>query len=152
MKFRRNVKQEKVFKKTSILLSIFNIAFLIIFFVTQNPAFVRLFAAGIFTSLPIFYLIYSIRRDYIEFKNDKIVLINHIASNIEINISDIETVLIPSQKALMSKLKDNEIFLMQTSGYNPISYTPDIEKFILKHLDIQIVYYDNYNEIFNNKK
>ena len=152
MKFRRNIKQEKVFKKAGISLLLFSTAFLIIYFVTQNTAFIRLFATGIFTSILVFYLVYTEKRAYIEFQKDKIVFINHIASNIEINISDIEAIIMPSVKALKSTWKDNDILFKQSSGYNPVSYTPDIEKFILRNLDIPIIYYDNYNDAINIKK
>ena len=152
MKFRRNTKQEKMFKKVALLSLLFSVAFLIIYFVTQNTAFIRLFATGIFTSIVVFYLVYTEKRAYIEFQKDKIVFINHIASNIEISISDIEAIIMPSEKALKSKLKDNDILFKQSSGYNPVSYTPDIEKFILEHLDIPIIYYDNYNDAIKMKQ
>ena len=152
MKFRRNTKQEKMFKKVALLSLLFSVAFLIVYFVTQNTDFIRLFAAGIFTSIVVFSLVYTEKRAYIEFQKDKIVFINHIASNIEISISDIEAIIMPSEKALKSKLKDTDILFKQSSGYNPVSYTPDIEKFILEYLDIPIIYYDNYNDAIKMKQ
>ena len=152
MKFRRNTKLEKMFRKVAMLSLLFSVAFLIIYFVTQNTDFIRLFAVGIFTSIAVFFLVYTEKRAYIEFQKDKIVFINHIVSNIEISISDIEAIIMPSEKALKSKLKDTDILFKQSSGYNPVSYTPDIEKFILEHLDIPIIYYDNYNDAIKMKQ
>ncbi|MBR2987960.1 MAG: hypothetical protein IKC63_08060 [Clostridia bacterium] len=152
MKFRRNVKQEKTFRTVAIVLLLLSISCLITSLITKSPAFMRLFAFGIPTSLLYCYVAYSQSRAYIEFQNDTIVLVNHIASNIEIHISDIEAVIMPSREALKKKLKDHEIFLKQSSGHHPISYSPDIEAFFLEHFDSKIVYYDHYNEVFNNKK
>ena len=152
MKFRRNLEHEKAFKVMAIFCLLFSIAFLVVYLVTQNPTFLRFLVLGILSFLPCACLVYGTRRDYVEFQKDKIVFINVLGSDVEINISDIEAVMIPSPKALKQKLKDNEIFFKQSSGYHALSYTPEIEKYILEHFDFRIVYYDNYNKVFKSGK
>lgn len=48
-------------------------------------------------------------KSFVEFQEDKIILINGNGMNIVINIDEIEAALIPSPKALKNKMKENAI-------------------------------------------
>ena len=110
MKFRRNLEHEKTFKFAVIFLLLSSAALLIAYLVTQNTTLLRSFVLGIVSSLLCAYSLHSARQSYIEFKKEEIIFVNHIGANITIKISDIEAVIMPSEKALKSKLKDHEIF------------------------------------------
>ena len=85
------------------------------------------------------------KKQFVEFKEDKIILINGNGRDITIDISEIETIMIPSATALQSKIQDNPIILKRREIKNIISYSVEIEEYIKKNLKIDIVYYDKYS-------
>ncbi|MBP3397229.1 MAG: hypothetical protein J6L87_08665 [Clostridia bacterium] len=151
MKFQRNLGDARAFRTAAILFSLFGIAFLIIYLVTRDSVFLRLLAMGAPTSLFCFYLAYSAGRDYVVFQEDKILFSNRFAADFAVNVSDIEAVLVPSQKALRNKWKSNEIIFKRASEYNSVSHTPEIEAYILEHLDVRVIYYDDRSKALRNK-
>jgi len=92
---------------------------------------------------------YSMSNNYIEFQQDKVVFINHIAPSVEINISEIELIMVPSPRALNRTSKENNIIFKRPATTNITSYTPEIEQYIIEHINVRIIYYDNYKNAIN---
>ena len=72
-------------------------------------------------------------------------MINGNGRDITIDISEIETIMIPSATAQQSKIQDNPIIFKRREIKNIISYSVEIEEYIKKNLKIDIVYYDKYS-------
>ena len=111
MKFRRNIKEEKLFHKVALFSLIAEIVLLTIYFITFNEELVRFILVLLFVFPLDFLLVHLLRKSFVEFQEDKIILINGNGINIVININEIEKILIPSSKALESKMKDNAIII-----------------------------------------
>ena len=69
-----------------------------------------------------------------------------IGDYVSININEIEKILIPSSKALKSKMKDNAIIIKRIGVNNIISYNSEIENYIKNNYKIDVEYYDNYTQ------
>lgn len=74
------------------------------------------------------------------------MLINSNGMNIIININEVETIIIPSPKALKNKMKGNDIVLKRATMINIISYNLEKENYIKNNHNIDVVYYDNYTQ------
>ena len=123
MKFRRNVKVEKLFYKVAIGSLVVFIILLVIYLITFNSDILR-FLGSVLVVVPLYFFgSRSLKRDFVEFQEDKIIIINSNARNIEINISEIETIILPSAKALKSKKEDNPIVIKRVNTSNIISYS-----------------------------
>ena len=146
MKFRCNIKEEKLFHKVAIFSLIAEIVLLIIYFITFNEKLVRLILLLLFVFPLYFLLVHLLRKSFVEFQEDKIILINGNGINIVININEIEKILIPSSKALESKMKDNAIIIKRIGVNNIISYNSEIENYIKNNYKIDVEYYDNYTQ------
>ena len=102
MRFRRNHNEEKLFKRIGQLSLLLPILLGVFFFITRDADVLGLFLTCILLP-PFFYFMgYSMSNNYIEFQQDKVVFINHIAPSVEINISEIELIMVPSPRALTS--------------------------------------------------
>ena len=75
-----------------------------------------------------FYISFLLKNSYVEINKDKIVLINHKSNNIEIIVSEIQSILIPSEKSVKSKVKGNPIIIKHKDKQNIISYSVEIEE------------------------
>ena len=148
MKFRRNVKEEKLFYKVAIGSLVVFIILLVIYLITFNSDILR-FLGSVLVVVPLYFFgSRSLKRDFVEFQEDKIIIINSNARNIEINISEIETLILPSAKALKSKKEDNPIVIKRVNTSNIISYSVEIENYIKENLSNYISYYDDYLDTF----
>lgn len=145
MKFRRNVKDEKTFRWVAIGGLVLLAILLVIFVATRDNALLDLIIPAIPISPLCFFISISMRKQFVEFKEDKIVLINGNGRDITIDTSEIETIMIPSAIALKSKIQDNPIILKRREIKNIISYSIEIEEYIKKNLKIDIVYYEKYS-------
>ena len=146
MKFRRNIKEEKLFHKVALFSLIAEIVLLTIYFITFNEELVRFILLLLFVFPLYFLLVHLLRKSFVEFQEDKIILINGNGINIVININEIEKILIPSSKALESKMKDNAIIIKRIGVNNIISYSSEIENYIKNNYKIDVEYYDNYTQ------
>ena len=146
MKFRRNIKEEKLFHKVALFSLIAEIVLLAIYFITFNEEFVRFILLLLFVFPLYFLIVHLLRKSFVEFQEDKIILINGNGINIVININEIERILIPSSKALESKMKDNAIIIKRIGVNNIISYNSEIENYIKNNYKIDVEYYDNYTQ------
>ena len=144
MKFRRNIKEEKLFHKVALFSLIAEIVLLAIYFITFNEELVRFILVLLFVFPLYFLIVHLLRKSFVEFQEDKIILINGNGINIVININEIERILIPSSKALESKMKDNAIIIKRVGVDNIISYSLEIESYIKNNYKIDVEYYDNY--------
>ena len=145
MKFRINVKEEKLFRWVAIGGLVLLAILFVIFVTTRDNALLDLIVPAILVPPPFFFLSISMKKQFVEFKEDKIILINGNGRDITIDISEIETIMIPSATALQSKIQDNPIILKRRVIKNIISYSIEIEEYIKKNLKIDIVYYDKYS-------
>ena len=146
MKFRRNIKEEKLFHKVALFSLIAEIVLITIYFITFNEELVRFILVLLFVFPLYFLLVHLLRKSFVEFQEDKIILINGNGINIVININEIEKILIPSSKALESKMKDNAIIIKRIGVNNIISYNSKIENYIKNNYKIDVEYYDNYTQ------
>jgi len=146
VKFRRNIKEEKLFHKVALFSLIAEIVLLTIYFITFNEELVRFILVLLFVFPLYFLLVHLLRKSFVEFQEDKIILINGNGINIVININEIEKILIPSSKALESKMKDNAIIIKRIGVNNIISYNSEIENYIKNNYKIDVEYYDNYTQ------
>ena len=146
MKFRRNIKEENLFHKVALFSLISEIVLLTIYFITFNEELVRFILLLLFVFPLYFLLVHLLRKSFVEFQEDKIILINGNGINIVININEIEKILIPSSKALESKMKDNSIIIKRIGADNIISYSSEIENYIKNNYKIDVEYYDNYTQ------
>ena len=145
MKFRRNVKDEKLFRWVAIGGLVLLAILFVIFVTTRDNALLDLIVPAILIPPLFFFISISMKKQFVEFKEDKIILINGNGRDITIDISEIETIMIPSATALQSKIQDNPIILKRRVIKNIISYSIEIEEYIKKNLKIDIVYYDKYS-------
>lgn len=145
MKFRRNVKDEKLFRWVAIGGLVLLAILFVIFVTTRDNALLDLIVPAILIPPLFFFISISMKKQFVEFKEDKIILINGNGRDITIDISEIETIMIPSATALQSKIQDNPIILKRRVITNIISYSIEIEEYIKKNLKIDIVYYDKYS-------
>ena len=144
MKFRRNVKEEKLFNKVAIGSLVAFVILLIVYLITFNSDLLRLLG-GLLLVFPLYFFITrSLKRDFVEFQENKIIIINSNNMNIEIKLDEVQTIIIPSTKALKSKIKDNPIVIKRANTTNIISYSIEIENYIKENLSTKISYYDNY--------
>ena len=145
MKFRRNVKDEKFSRGVAIGGLVLLAILFVIFVTTRDNALLDLIVPAILVPPPFFFISISMKKQFVEFKEDKIILINGNGRDITIDLSEIETIMIPSATALQSKIQDNPIILKRRVIKNIISYSIEIEEYIKKNLKIDIVYYDKYS-------
>lgn len=146
MKFRRNLKDEKVFKSAAIFFLIIVVVLTLIYIFTQEKVLIRFILGLLLVSPLYFYTSFILKNSYVEINKDKIVLRNHKSNNIEIIVSEIQSILIPSEKALKSKVKDNPIIIKHKDKQNIISYSVEIEEYIKNNLNVNIEYYDKYSK------
>ena len=146
MKFRRNLKDEKVFKSAAIFFLIIVVVLTLIYVFTQEKELIRLILGLLLVSPLKFYISFILKKSYVEINKDKIVLINHKSNNIEIIVSEIQSILIPSEKAVKNKVKDNPIIIKHKDKQNIISYSVEIEEYIKNNLNVNIEYYDKYSK------
>ena len=147
MKFRRNTKDEKTFKIAAIFFLVLFIILLLIYLFTNEVLSIQFGSASALIILLYFYISYTLKNSFIEFKSDQIILINHKSNNIVIELSEINEILIPSQKALKNKFKANNIIIKRKDIHNVISYSKEIEEYIIENLKVNILYYDNYSKV-----
>ena len=145
MKFRRNVKEEKFFRGVAIGGLVLLAILFVIFVTTRDSALLDLIVPAILIPPIFFFISISTKKQFVEFKEDKIILINGNGRDITIDISEIETIMIPSATAQQSKIQDNPIIFKRREIKNIISYSVEIEEYIKKNLKIDIVYYDKYS-------
>jgi hypothetical protein len=150
MKFHRNKKEAKIFRCVALASLTLPAVSIVIFFITKNKDLLSLFLTSALVPPCFFFIAHHLKNNYIEFQNKKIVFINFIAPSVEVPISEIEVILIPSPQALKNKAKDNAVIFKRPSVTNITSYSPEIEKYILDYVDAQIVYYDDYSAAINN--
>lgn len=147
MKFRRNTKDEKTFKIAAIFFLVLFIIFLVIYLFTNEVLSIQFGSVSVLIIPLYFYISYTLKNSFIEFKSDQIILINHKSNNIVIELSEINEILIPSQKALKNKFKANNIIIKRKDIHNVISYSKEIEEYIIENLKVNILYYDNYSKV-----
>ena len=145
MKFRRNVKEEKLFRGVAIGGLVLLAILFIIFVITRDNALLDLIVPTLLIPPLFFFISISTKKQFVEFKENEIILINGNGRDITIDTSEIETIMIPSAIALKSKIQDNPIILKRKEIKNIISYSVEIEEYIKNNLKIDIVYYDKYS-------
>ena len=148
MKFRRNIKEEKLFNKVAIGSLVIFITLLIVYFTTFNSDLLRVIFGLLFVFPLYFVITRSLKRDFVEFQEEKIIIINSNTKNIEINIKEIQSIILPSEKALKRKMSDNPIVIKRLDTNNIISYSKEIENYIKEYVNVEISYYDNYVDTF----
>ena len=149
MKFRRNIKEEKLFR-TVALLSLIAEIILIAVYLTTNYAKLLDLILTLIHVFPLYLLISNkLKKHFVELKEDKIILINGNENNIVINIDEIQMILIPSATALKNKIKENNIAIKRIDTTNIIPYKPEIENYIKETYKLDIVYYDDYSKAIN---
>lgn len=149
MKFRRNIKEEKLFR-TVALLSLIAEIILIAVYLTSNYDRLLDLILSLSPVFPLYLLISNIlKKNFVELKEDKIIFINGNENNIVINIDEIQTILIPSATALKNKIKENNIAIKRIDTTNIIPYKPEIENYIKETYKLDIVYYDDYSKAIN---
>ncbi len=146
MKFRRNIKEEKLFSWVAIGGIVLIVMLLIVYFITRNADLFDLFIPALLVPPLFFFISYMLKKSFVEFKENQIIFVNGNGRNFKINISDIEAILIPSPKALKNKFKDNPIVIVRQEIKNIISYSMEIEKYIKENIKVDIVYYDDYRQ------
>ena len=146
MKFRRNVKDEKMFRWVAIGGIVLIVMLLIVYFITRNADLFDLFVPALLVPPLFFFISYILKKSFVEFKENQIIFVNGNGRDFKINISDIEAILIPSSKALKNKFKDNSIVIVRQEIKNIISYSMEIEKYIKENIEVDIVYYDDYRQ------
>ena len=146
MKFRRNVKEEKLFNKVALLSLIAEIVLVIYYLATFNKELIRFIVVLLFMFPLYFVIVHLLRKNFVEFQKDKIILINGNGMNIVINTNEVKAILFPSSKALKSKIKENAIVIKRSTMNNIISYNLEIENYIKNNYDLEIAYYDNYTQ------
>lgn len=147
MKFRRNTKDEKTFKIAAIFFLVLFIILLVIYLFTNEVLSIQFGSVSALIIPLYFYISYTLKNSFIEFKSNQIILINHKSNNIVIELSEINEILIPSQKALKNKFKANNIIIKRKDIHNVISYSKEIEEYIIENLKVNILYYDNYSKV-----
>ena len=147
MRFRRNLKDEKTFKIAAIFNLIAWVIILVIYCFTKEKELIGLSIACLLISPVYFYITHVLRNSHVEFQKDKILLLNYKSSNIVIDIADVILILIPSEKALKNRFKSNDIIIKGKNGINVISYSIEIEKYIIENIKVEINYYDNYSKV-----
>lgn len=148
MKFRRNVKEEKMFKMLSLISLILFVILLACYLITSHDWLIDLVVPSLFLPPLFFFVANLLKNNFIEFQKDKIIMINGNFRSIDINISDIEEILIPSPTALKSKMKDNAIFFKMRDGVFQASYDVETEKYIKENIEVRTEYYDNCSRLF----
>ncbi len=146
MKFRRNVKEEKLFRHVAIGGIVLLAVLLIFYLITRVDALLDLMIPALLIPPLFFFASSTAKKQFIEFTENRIVLVNGNGRDITIDISDIEVILMPSSIALKSKAKDNSIFFKRRECQNLVSHSIEIEKYIKENLKITIVYYDDYGK------
>ena len=146
MKFRRNIKDEKRSQCTAICGLILIIILLVIYIITHDNDLLNLIVPALLIPPLCFFISHSMKKQFIEFKENKIILINGNRRDIVIDISEVEIILIPSATALKNKIKDNPIIFKRQEIKNIVSYSGEIEGYIRENLKIDIVYYDDYSK------
>ena len=76
MRFRRNVKEEKLFYKVAIGSLVVFIILLVIYLITFDSDILRLLGSVLVVVPLYFFGSRSLKRDFIEFQEDKIIIIN----------------------------------------------------------------------------
>ena len=146
MKFRRNIKEEKLFQRVAIGGLVLLAALFVIYLITRDNALLDLILPALLIP-PLFFLISnSMKKHFVEFKENEIILINGNGRDITIDTSNIEIILMPSTTALKNKIKDNPIIFKRQEIKNIVSYSVEIERYIKENLKINIVYYDDYSK------
>lgn len=145
MKFRTNVKEEKLFRWVAIGGLVLLAILFVIFVTTRDNALLDLIVPALIIPPISFFISISTKKQFVEFKENEIILINGNGRDITIDTSEIETIMIPSAMALKSKIQDNPIILKRKEIKNIISYSIEIEEYIKNNLKIDIVYYDKYS-------
>ncbi len=149
MKFRRNIKEEKLFRTVALISLIAEIILIAVYLTTNYTKLLDLIILLIFV-FPLYLLISNkLKKNFVELKEDEIILINSNGNNIVINIDEIQTILIPSTTALKNKIKENNIVIKRNSITNIIPYKPEIENYIKETYKLNIVYYDDYSKAIN---
>lgn len=145
MRFRRNIEDEKSCRWIAIFSLIAFIILFVIFLVTFDQDLWGLIIP-LLIAVPIFlWISWIMRRHFVEFQKDKLLIINYKRS-LEIPLSDIEVILIPSPKALKRRLNGNNIIIKRKNQKNLISYSAPIEAYIKENLDVSITFYDLYKQ------
>ena len=146
MKFRRNIKEEKLFRRVAIGGVGLIAALLIIYFITRETDLFNIIIPAILVPPLFFYISCTLKKSFVEFKETQIIFINGNGRDFKVDVSDIETIFIPSPEALKRKFKDNSIILARGEIKNIISYSTEIEKYIKENINTDVVYYDNYRQ------
>ena len=147
MKFRRNVKEEKLFHRVAIGGLVLLAVLLIVYLTTHDNVLLDLLVPALLIPPISFFISNSMKKDFVEINENEVVLINGNGYNITIDTSDIEAILIPSSKALKNKVKGNAIVVKRSEIKNIFSYSSEIEQYIKETLPIRIVYYDDYSQV-----
>ena len=147
MKFRRNIKEQRLFNIVAIVSLVALIVLSICYIFTFDKDILRFIVLLFLVVGLYFFLANNLKKCYVELLEDKIIFINSNSNlNFEINIEDIIVVMIPSEVALKNKFKENAIIIKRADMHNIISYSLEIEKYIKDNLNVNIEYYDNYSK------
>lgn len=146
MKFRRNVKDEKLFKWVAIGGLILIAILLVIFIITKDMDLIDLITSALFIP-PLSYLMSCLlKKSFVEFNDNQIILINGYGRDFNINLNDVTIILMPSPEALKRKFRDNPIIVVRQNFKNIITYSKEIENYIKDNLKVNIDYYDDYRK------
>lgn len=139
MKFRRNLNDQKVFLISSIICFI---VFLILLVLTIAVSKELLSSSFLFflTSLILFLCSYSTTKDFIEFNDKEIRILNLGKITNVLKCSEITKIYMPNKKSfpILIEIKNIEKY--------PISYSEEIKKYILENYN-NIEYYTKYNNV-----
>ena len=146
MKFRRNIKAEKAFRFVAIGGAFVFLACIVGYIMTWDQDLIKLVVSSAFLAPAYFCVVATLRKQFIEFKEDQIDFIANKSVVSIIKIDDIDEILIPTPVARKKRMQDNAIIFKCGEEKSITSYTPEVEAYVKENLNVKISYYDNYKK------
>ena len=146
MKFRRNIKAEKAFRFVAIGGAFVFLACFVGYIMTWDQDLIKLVVSSALLAPAYFFVVATLRKQFIEFKEDQIDFIANKSVVSIIKIDDIDEILIPTPIARKKRMQDNAIIFKCGEEKSITSYTPEVEAYIKENLNVKISYYDNYKK------
>ena len=146
MKFRINIKAEKAFRFVAIGGAFVFLACLVGYIMTRDQDLIKLVSSSALLAPAYFCVVATLRKQFIEFKEDQIDFIANKSVVSIIKIDDIDEILIPTPVAFKKRMQDNAIIFKCGEEKSITSYTPEVEAYIKENLNVKISYYDNYKK------
>ena len=111
MKFRRNIKAEKAFRFVAIGGAFVFLACLVGYIMTWDQDLIKLVVSSAFLAPAYFCVVATLRKQFIEFKEDQIDFIANKSVVSIIKIDDIDEILIPTPVARKKECRTTQLYL-----------------------------------------